>query len=534
MQQQLRDGEKVDLPLASVVEPEPDAAVANYRRTFQPKPLKELEDSISAVGVLQPVVVRPKGDAFELVCGSRRVRACVNLRRESIPAIVRYLSDDDVLAVRLVENLQRENPHPLEEADGYKRLEAKHTVEEIAAMVAKEVGYVTKRLQLCALAAPARKVYREGRLTDYAAVAVATIPDAALQAQAVEELTQYEDPAEPSLVRRVMVKYRLHLKAAPFPIADEQLLDGAPSCNACPRRTGNQPRLFDDADSGDLCTDLACFKAKCSANWTRLCDEALANGWEVMGEEESAELFGHGNYLVHGAPYVDLAEQYLRDSKRRTWGALLRRFAPPIVLAVDKRGAARQLVRRELAMEMYRARFGGTPEEQQEATRKERDKQTRLEQKKRKAVVDVGLRALAAKASSQGVSDALLRFMASQVFALSDDNTRRKVAEVRGVKERSYYEARNAMDKVFAAMTGPEALGFLVEALAVRWAYSPSASGYGGAFQDACGLFGITVEELESGVSQQQALLDGQRRKKKGAPKSSSTADVEVEEREAA
>ena len=111
------------------------------RRTFDEASLEELSDSIRRQGVLQPVVVRPMGDSYELIVGERRWRASAKAGLKEIPAIVRHVSDEEMMAQALVENIQREDLNPIEEAHAYRQLMqlAGLTQEELAAMVGRSV-----------------------------------------------------------------------------------------------------------------------------------------------------------------------------------------------------------------------------------------------------------------------------------------------------------------------------------------------------------------------------------------------------------
>ena len=92
------------------------------RSIFEPVSLKELADSIRAQGVIQPIVVRPVGDDYEIIAGERRWRAAQQAGIDEIPVIVRDVPDEVAVALALIENIQRENLNPIEEAKGYRRL----------------------------------------------------------------------------------------------------------------------------------------------------------------------------------------------------------------------------------------------------------------------------------------------------------------------------------------------------------------------------------------------------------------------------
>jgi ParB family chromosome partitioning protein len=137
------------------------------RRNFQDDALDELEASIQENGLLQPLVVRPSGPDFELVAGERRWRVLTRLGWESAPTIVRPLSDEQMLVVALVENLQREDLGPLEEAVGYQQLIDGFgvTQKEVARRVGRDRSTVANALRLLTLPLAVRDLLSEGALT---------------------------------------------------------------------------------------------------------------------------------------------------------------------------------------------------------------------------------------------------------------------------------------------------------------------------------------------------------------------------------
>ena len=123
------------------------------RREFRPDELAELESSLRASGLLQPISVRRRGEAYELIAGERRVRAATNLGWIEIQAIVRDFDDRTMLVLALVENLQRTNLNALEEARGYRRLidEFQLTQQQVAEAVGKDRTTITNLLRILAL-----------------------------------------------------------------------------------------------------------------------------------------------------------------------------------------------------------------------------------------------------------------------------------------------------------------------------------------------------------------------------------------------
>jgi ParB family chromosome partitioning protein len=137
------------------------------RRDFAPAELAELEASLRASGLLQPISVRRRGDAFELIAGERRLRAATNLGWTEISSIVHDLDDQAMLVNALVENLQRANLNPLEEARGYKRLvdDFELTQQQIADAVGKDRTTVTNLLRVLSLPEAVQAMVENGQLT---------------------------------------------------------------------------------------------------------------------------------------------------------------------------------------------------------------------------------------------------------------------------------------------------------------------------------------------------------------------------------
>ena len=148
------------------------------RTDFDEKALAELADSISQHGVLQPLLVRPiSADCYQIVAGERRWRASRMAGLSEIPAIVRELSDSEVMEIALIENLQRENLSPIEEAFGYKSLieSYKLTQDEIAKSVGKSRSAIANAIRLLSLPQSIIELISEGALTAGHARALLTL-----------------------------------------------------------------------------------------------------------------------------------------------------------------------------------------------------------------------------------------------------------------------------------------------------------------------------------------------------------------------
>ncbi|MCL7970586.1 MAG: ParB/RepB/Spo0J family partition protein [marine benthic group bacterium] len=162
------------------------------RRQFEDGALDELEASIQENGLLQPLVVRPAGPDFELVAGERRWRVLRRLRWERAPTIIRTLSDEQMLVVALVENLQREDLGPLEEAVGYQQLIDGFglTQKAVARRVGRDRSTVANALRLLTLPAAVRDLISSGALTAGHARAVLSIEGESAQVEFAREIVK--------------------------------------------------------------------------------------------------------------------------------------------------------------------------------------------------------------------------------------------------------------------------------------------------------------------------------------------------------
>jgi len=174
-----------DLPIDSLV-PNPQQP----RRTFEPGALEELAQSIRTSGILQPLVVRPRGSHYEILVGERRWRAAQQAGLARVPAIVREASDAEALELALVENLLREDLNPIEEAQAYQRLLADFswTQEELGRRLGKDRSSIANALRLLRLPEPIQDDLRRGLLTMGHARALLGLASAASQLRLREQI----------------------------------------------------------------------------------------------------------------------------------------------------------------------------------------------------------------------------------------------------------------------------------------------------------------------------------------------------------
>jgi len=331
------------IPLAHIT-----ASLTNPRKTFDAAKLAELTESIRASGVHQPILLRPlPGDRvaetdravqYEIVAGERRHRACQAAGLDTIPAMIRPLTDAQVLEIQIIENLQRDDLLELEEAEGYEAL-MRHSLlnaDQVGEKIGKSRSYVYARLKLLDLCPEARTALRQRTIPASVALLVARIPDHKLQIKALGEIvnnqSSYYGGREPmshrAASRLVQENYMLRLADARFPITAMDLLPQAGSCSTCPKRTGADPDLFADVKSADTCIDPACYHAKEEAHAAAQVQAAQAKGQPVIAGKEAAEiaLSNYAGTRFKGYKRLDNAE----DSPTNT---PLRKIIGPIMKA---------------------------------------------------------------------------------------------------------------------------------------------------------------------------------------------------------
>lgn len=309
------------------IEPSP----TNPRKTFDDASLQELADNIKAHGVITPILlrlnIRPGAKTYELISGERRWRAARIAALESIPAVVRDdLSDADVLELQLIENLQREDLHPIEEAEGYGLMMREHgyTADTLAEKIGKSRSYIFGRMKLLDLNEEGRRLFRGGLLNPSTALLVARIPTHALQMKAIEDITRRDFRNDVMSVRQaqkhIQDRYMTRLDNAPFPIDAPDLIATAGCCTTCPKRTGNRPELFDDIESENVCTDPDCFAAKRLAQAERRLQAVGPDVKIISGAEADKVMPSHA---IESRTHVKLDSTCYDDPERRTYREIM-------------------------------------------------------------------------------------------------------------------------------------------------------------------------------------------------------------------
>ncbi len=501
------------------------ASKTNPRRNFDKAGLTELAGSIKEHGILQPILVRPlaggKGiPLYEIVAGERRYRASKMLGLLEIPATVRELSDAEAGEVQIIENLQRKDLHPLEEAEGYRKLLDSHGAnpDDLAVKVGKSKAYVYQRLKLLSLSGEARKCFLAGEISPAVALVLARIPHNDLQNQALTELLDQcgegDTPSYREALEHVERNYMTRLKDAPFDTKDPNLIPKAGACADCPKRTGNEKILFPDIEKDDLCTDPVCFKQKKNATWVRRADEARKNGWTVLEAGEADKICRYG-WVEGSSGYVDLNAVCQSDAKRRTWKRMLKKYVPSVTLIRNSREEVYELVRlTELKDSLERAGYKFKKEEKT-FERQSPAVDRKMIRIKREACA-LATNALVTKLESYSYGD-LINLAVPLLIRTRGFNALWEVVKRRGLVESRKDDYQVALKKEVSRLGEGGLKGLLVELLVSGDKWS-TWSGFSQNFQDACQDAGIDLKKVETEAKQ---TLEVRKRnaKKNGAKK---------------
>ena len=272
-------------------------SATNPRRTFDEAKLHELAESIRGNGLIQPITVRPNNTGFEIVAGARRFRAAQLAELFSLPARIVDIDDAQALEWQLVENSQRVDVHPYEEAQGFQRLldTPGYDVATLVEKSGKNAAHIYARLSLLQLIPAVAEAFGKELITASHANLLARLPqEHQLDAYAMCWRKDWAD-TEPHLLPAkhlaawIQTNLYLSLPDAPFSKEDPTLNPAAGACVTCPRRSGFNTTLFADVQ-GDQCLDAPCFHLKVNAHIDREIAAhpelvQIENGWRNPREQ---------------------------------------------------------------------------------------------------------------------------------------------------------------------------------------------------------------------------------------------------------
>lgn len=367
--------------------------------------IAELAASMRELGVLEPITARPNGKGQELVFGHRRVEAAKLAGFDTIPGFVREYTDDQVREAQLAENGPREDVHPLDEAQAFAELVAHgQTAAQIADKAGRDKSYVVKRMQLQHLHTHGRKALEEDRVTLGGALALARVPSAQLQKEALDGAFRYRHGPETistkALVEHIQKHYMLALKGAGFDTTDAELVPESGACAACPKRTGSQVELFNDVKSPDLCTDPACFRKKLDAVWAIRKKEATQ---PVLDGASAKKALGYDG------GYERLDDERWVGGKHVKVSTIVKKAKPEVTLAQDpETGRTVELVKKAEVERAARQRTKEKPDPSMDKYRADQKAQRQKDKLRALVVARCLDRAIAkaeAKAELAGAGD---------------------------------------------------------------------------------------------------------------------------------
>jgi ParB family chromosome partitioning protein len=276
----------IDIAVADLVE-----SKDNPRKTLDAAKEKSLVESIRSKGVIEPLLLRlSESWPVTIVEGARRFRAAKEAGLRTVPAIVRNLTDEQVIEIQLISFVQKADIHPLDEAEAYDQLRRKSfDIAQISAKVGKERSYIAKRLQLVNLIEPAKKALRSNTIFLEHALLIARLQPKDQEKTLEYTLDSNENfgptgmPASiDDLKGFIRLEFELDLRKASFDKKDLLLIENAGSCVSCPKRTGFNRDLFNDITAADRCMDPACFELKMRAHLLAIRKRLEAEGKTVV------------------------------------------------------------------------------------------------------------------------------------------------------------------------------------------------------------------------------------------------------------
>ena len=277
-----------EIPIKNIV-----TSKYNYRHACDAAALEELTASVKDKGILEPILVRPlSGKAkgkFEVVAGHRRHKAAIAAKLKTMPCMVSEFTDEEALEIQIVENTQREDPNPMDEAHGFKRLMdmGKHTPETLGVKIGRSVTYVLSRVRLATLDPKVQEAVASGDIGIGHAVIFTRLKNAADQKKFLEDLLEGEWSVRQAMGE--LSDYTTSLAQAEFDTA---------GCAACPCRSRNQTELFPElGDDKDSCTDKSCYDEMTLAALTANIKKAAKAGFKTYTKEHDViELIGAGGW----------------------------------------------------------------------------------------------------------------------------------------------------------------------------------------------------------------------------------------------
>jgi len=467
-----------------------------YRTTINEAKLAELTANIIETGgIHQPILVRRRlpnppftqwmpADGFEIVAGHRRKLAGIAAGMTGAPLLVRDLTDTQARKIQITENVQREDVHAIEEAEGFQALidNCNETPDTIAQQLGKSRSHVYGRLKLLQACPPIRRACLAGEIGAEVALLIARLRTDKLQEKALGyikgkgyDLKDGGTRSCRSVKELLNERFTLQLKTAMFDIEDEMLVPLAGHCIRCPKRSGNAPE-YEDILTGknepwrhhnfgaDVCTDPDCFDAKKKAHLKREAGKLEAKGTVVIdGNKARAAIDARGELKGAYIALKDVQAELKKAPKKGLAGTDLP--APAVVVIQDPRtGKTTKAVLRD-DLKAAGVKVKAAPAANDHALRAQADRKAMA---KREADAEAATainmaildRTLAAMANTQRTTQELY-WMAESVFDGTGFHTRTSLAKRHG------FETPNQLEKVLGQWPADRLALFAVECVLI-------------------------------------------------------------------
>ncbi len=506
-----------NLPLASLTE-----SANNPRRSFDEAALNELAESIKTQGILAPLVVRPVNNHFEIVAGARRYRAAHLAGLETAPVRIVELTDAQALETSIVENLQRQNVHPLDEANGYARLlaieEPKYSIEQIAAKVGKAPAFILARLKLVELVPAVIEAFSQDEIGLGHALLLAKLqPPQQEEALAACYQEQYTNGSK---AKRILLPVRhlqqwiehnilLELASAPFSKEDAALVSEAGSCLDCPKRTGHNVLLFEGIGvQHDSCSDPKCWanKVEASVQQTISAKPKLVQISTAYGPQKE------GSAAVPRNKYVEIRGDKPTNPKQRDWPEY--KTCKFTTEAIVTEGSEKGELRRVCANPECPIHHARKPKPAADAAVKAEQEKRRREEAMAQTT---GLRILSAigEAVPVRLMKRDLLFVIERLVSVLDERRLAIVLRQHNLgKSNGTGDAPAKLLAAFLRKSEESTLGrLLIELAILQTAQSPSESGK--ALREAADYYKVDVAAITAKVKQEFAAKDKAKATKK-------------------
>ena len=512
-----------NLPILNLSE-----SAANPRRTFEETALNELAESIRTQGVLSPLLVRPKGHSYEIVAGSRRYRAAQLAGLDSVPVRIVELTDAQALETSIVENLQRRDVHPLDEATGYvSLLHLDYTVEQVAAKCGKSPAYVAARVRLAQLAPAVTEAFAKDDIGVGHALLLAKLqPEQQEEALAACYQETYTNGSKP---KRILLPVRhlqqwiehnilLELAAAPFSKEDAQLVPEAGSCVDCPKRTGHNTLLFADigANQPDSCSDPKCYAAKIDAH----VKQTVAAKPELVQISTAYGKPAEGSPVIPRNKYVEIRQEKPKSKSERDWPEY--KTCKYTTEAIVTEGTEKGETKRVCANPECPVHH---PKKQHQRSHADAGFKAEQEKRRREEALaqTTGLRVL--KAIGDAVPVRLMKrdllFLAERLTAMLDERRLSVLIRQHGIGKPKDNAAPAKLLAAFLPKAEESKLGrILVEAVILLSTNNQTDAAK--ILRDAAHAYKVDVDAVSAQVKQEFAAKEKSKTVKKRAPKSAS------------